>query len=448
MVLQNDRDAVASFLSRSELRVQKNFLGQTPLHLAFGNPDVVELLVQAGHDMDVTDKQGITPLMYASATENISTVQLLLTKGANPFLRDSKWERNFIDYAAVRGQWQLIIQALATIQTHYPQDDFDYFVYCAWMQLISCTRGRDDVWSRVMANLVSLPADCNTLFDDYHLEVQDNNLLHYVTDRDDAEVLVQHGFRSFNLPNSKGRTAIYSLAPKLNAQLTRFLLDHGTDLNHVDQQGHTVLFKLCQRLSYMGHKVWDALDSIRICLSGGLDVCSSDDCRCPCSPGGCFLPAAFDIASRNYIIPRQPSFVWGMEFLSIVEELKGLDDSKRVLLGFLRKSHFEKIDITHVCCCKGSRIPGSDSHSRKSMAEDDIDEIMDEEREFIAELETEMLLAASKPMGCLLSEWMVMLRDKYKEEYEKRDKKYKEYEKRKQRSGSHEASDMVSATIY
>jgi hypothetical protein len=198
----------------------------------------------------------------------------------------------------------------------------------------------------------------------------------------------------------------------------------------------------------MGHKVWDALDSIRICLSGGLDVCSSDDCRCPCSPGGCFLPAAFDIASRNYIIPRQPSFVWGMEFLSIVEELKGLDDSKRVLLGFLRKSHFEKIDITHVCCCKGSRIPGSDSHSRKSMAEDDIDEIMDEEREFIAELETEMLLAASKPMGCLLSEWMVMLRDKYKEEYEKRDKKYKEYEKRKQRSGSHEASDMVSATNY
>ncbi|KAJ0416246.1 hypothetical protein BJY00DRAFT_317017 [Aspergillus carlsbadensis] len=403
MVLQNNRDAVASLLSRSQLHTQKNFLGQTPLHLAVGNPDVVELLVQAGHDMDVTDKQGNTPLMYASATGNISTVQLLLSKGADPFLEDSKLERDFMEYAAVRGQWRLVINALATIRTHYPQEDFDYFVDWALTLLIAHTVGRDDVWSNVMANLVSLTSDCNTLFGDYHRGAQGNTLLHYVTNRDDAEVLVQHGFRSFNLANSKGQTAMYSLAPNLDAQLTQFLLDHGTDLNRVDQQGHTILFNLSRRLSYMGYKVWDALDSIRICLSEGLDVFLSDDCRCPCSPGGCFLPAVFDIAFRDYIMRGKPSFVWGMEFLSIMEELKGLDDSKRVLLGFL-----------------GSRIPGSDSYSRKSIAEDEIDEILDEEREFIAELEKEMLLAASKPMECLRSEWMVMLRDKYKEEYEKR----------------------------
>ncbi|KAL3468596.1 hypothetical protein BJX64DRAFT_295762 [Aspergillus heterothallicus] len=407
MVLRNDKKAVISLLSRPKLLTQKNFLGQTALHLAIGNLDVVQSLIDAGHDMNVTDRQGNTPLMYAAAIGDTSTVELLLSKGADPFLEDDRDARNFIAYAAFRGQWQLITHALMIIQSHYSQTDMDYFV---------------KLWAYIMT-------DCNITFYD-HRGTDDNNLLHYIATREDAEILVKHSFRLFNLPNSKGQTAMFSLAHMLDVELIKLLLDNGADIHHVYRKGRTILFSLFSRLSSSNHGIWDAVDSIKVCLCEGLDIFQSDECRCACSPGGCFLPAAFDLTFPCYSVRQKPSYVWGLELISLVEETKGLDDSKRVLLGLLRRAYSDKVEITHVCCHRGGGIPGSHYTTQALVPENDIDEILDEEMEFISVLEDEMLVLASKPMEHLRLKWMGMLREKYNEKVDEYGARKREYDAR------------------
>jgi hypothetical protein len=76
------------------LEEDRNFLGQTPLHLASVNRDISSLLLDAGHSIDTTDKHGITPLMYAAGMGNSEVVQMLILRGADTTISDTRWGRN------------------------------------------------------------------------------------------------------------------------------------------------------------------------------------------------------------------------------------------------------------------------------------------------------------------------------------------------------------------
>lgn len=436
IVLLGSPAFLASFLSRTSLNMEKNFLGQTPLHLGVRDVEIVRLLVEAGHDIDITDSQGITALMYAAAMGKTDVVQLLITQGANTLMQDLTWKRNFIAYAAARGNWELIMDALGTIQACYPPKAFQYFVTCALIRLLHCENWLKGTWSTYFARLIALLADTNIRFLDSHYDTADNNLLHYVSSEKDASTLVRHGFRLFNQPNSEGKTAIYTLSRILDSKLTRFLIDHGTDINVVDQKGHTVLFSLLRHLSTLDFRAWDIMDSIRMCLQERLRICSSDSCRCPCSPEGCSLAAAFHTSFRASIIIGAPSFVWALELLSLVEETMGPEDSKKLLLGFMRRMKSDQLGLTHVCCHRGQGLPW-DLFEPAVIPDEDVDDILDEEEEFISELEREMLTLASEPLESLKSKWMVMLRDRYCEEseaYRKRNKNYELHQTKRVRS--------------
>jgi hypothetical protein len=410
--------------------MEKNFLGQTPLHLGVRNVEIVHLLVEAGHHIDIPDGEGITPLMYAAAMGKTDVAQLLITQGANLLMRDLKWERDFIAYAAACGNWELIMEALATIQTCYPPKAFQYFISCALMRLLSRDTWLEDSWGSYFARLVALLADTNIKFHDSYHGTGDNNLLHYISTKEDAATLVQHGFRLFNQPNSEGRTAIYSLSRVLDSKLTRFLIDNGTDINVVDRRGHTVLFSLLRHLSTLHFRTWDIMDSIRICLYEGLPIFSSDGCRCPCSPEGCSLPAAFHTTFGNSIFGGgAPSSVWALELVSLVEETRGPETAQKLVLAFLRRMKSDQLGLTHVCCHRGQGIMRETSLEHAAIPDDDVDEILEEEEEFISELEYDMLSLASETLECLKSKWMVMLRDRYFEELEASEKRNKKTDK-------------------
>ncbi|KAL4760385.1 ankyrin repeat domain-containing protein [Aspergillus foveolatus] len=418
IVLLHHPTSVTSFLACSSLHTERNFLGQTPLHLAVRNVETVRLLVQSGHDMDIQDNHGITPLMYAAGMGETDVVRLLINQGANPFIRDNRWKRNFIDYAAARSHWPLIMDILDTVQESYPESVCQYFTCCALMRLISRETYLANEWSIYFAKLVGLCSDVNIRFGNPRDGTEDNNLLHFVSSHDDVKVLARHGFELFGQPNSAGKPAIFSLVPVLDATLTQSLLDYGININHVDHEGRTLLFPLLQHLQLLNFRTFDIMDSIRICLKANLDIFISDGCRCACSPEGCFLPAAFDITFVD-TMTKAPAFVWALEFLSLVEELRGREASKRLALGFLRRNCFERAGITHVCCHRGNNVLSWElPWPRKHMTEADIDEILDEEEEIIANLEEEMLPLTHKTLECLRSEWILMLKEKHKERLE------------------------------
>ncbi|KAL4976301.1 hypothetical protein BDW66DRAFT_159847 [Aspergillus desertorum] len=429
IVLLDSPTSVTSFLSRSSLHMERNFLGQTPLHLAVHDVETVRLLVQSGHDMDIQDNHGITPLMYAAGMGKTDVVCLLIKQGANLFIRDTRWKRNFIDYAAARSHWRLIMDILDTVQDCYPKSVFQHFICCALMRLITReTRLPNNTWSTYFAKLVGLCSDVNIRFGNRRDGTEDNNLLHFISNNEDVKVLARHGFELFGQPNSAGEPAIFSLVPVLDATLTQSLLDYGININHVDHEGRTLLFPQLQQMKRLNSSTFAIMDSIRVCLNAGLDIFLSDGCRCPCSPGGCFLPAAFDITFVD-IITCAPAFVWALEFLSLVEELRGREDSKRLILGFLRRNCFGRAGITHVCCHRGNNVLNwwKLLWPRKHMTEADIDEILDEEEELIANTEEELFPLTHKTLECLRSEWILMLKEKHDEQLELTRRKERNY---------------------
>ena len=64
--------------------------GRTPLHYAakYANEEFVEACCNAHAQIDAYDKAAMTPLLLAAEAGNLSLVQLLIQKGANPLLTD------------------------------------------------------------------------------------------------------------------------------------------------------------------------------------------------------------------------------------------------------------------------------------------------------------------------------------------------------------------------
>jgi uncharacterized protein YgiM (DUF1202 family) len=97
-------DLVRSFLDHGANIEVKNKLGATPLIFASvkGHPQVVKLLLERGADVNVKTTTGITPLMAATTAGNAEAVKLLLEKGADASAKDQKG-RTALDLAEATG---------------------------------------------------------------------------------------------------------------------------------------------------------------------------------------------------------------------------------------------------------------------------------------------------------------------------------------------------------
>ncbi|KAH7011068.1 hypothetical protein EDB80DRAFT_890962 [Ilyonectria destructans] len=115
-VLSCSTDVVERWITRSQ-KDERNFLGQTPLHLAVLKPHHLASLVRSGHKVDAVDNYGITALMYAAAMNQEESLMKLLEAGARPDIKDTRFGRTFLHYAAIRNHWNLMIPVLDKIGT-------------------------------------------------------------------------------------------------------------------------------------------------------------------------------------------------------------------------------------------------------------------------------------------------------------------------------------------
>ncbi|KAH7007456.1 hypothetical protein EDB80DRAFT_457730 [Ilyonectria destructans] len=408
-VLFDSPESVRKWTSRSN-KDERNALGQTPLHLAISNPQYLRILIHAGYELDARDNYGITPLMYAAATDKEEAVMALVDAGSDLSARDTQWKRTFVCYAALRQHWKLILNVLNSIEDHAGKRAAESWAEFATILFLAVY---PDLLGSSGVSLDQLLAKCGTVNRIYNAsEDQKNNcLLHDIRSPTDFEALLSNGFKLVNHVNSAGQHPAMVAANRCNSALVSRLLAYGTDINLKDIFHKTSLCYVLQKLqtSFPGHSLSIAMDTLRVLLTNDADVLSRDNCRCPCSPQGC-LPSAMlnHYTYQVFGYTRVP--LWSLEWLSLVSEHRGDNEAKTILQSFIRRAKHAEMGMTHVCCQREQGYAFQRIFQKKPIPDDDIDDIIDEESEFIDILESEMNQSSKKEYNALLDDWIVQIK--------------------------------------
>ncbi|KAI5456369.1 hypothetical protein BGZ63DRAFT_496357 [Mariannaea sp. PMI_226] len=450
-VLSSDTEVVRTWAARSR-KDERNFLGQTPLHIAVLQPHHLETLIQSGHTVDAVDKYGITPLMYAAAMDQEESIMKLLEAGAAPHITDTLFKHCFLQYAAARGHWHLMIPILEKVKLLAVQD---YAKGLAKLVVILSHIRYPDWFGTRCFSLDQILDQCGSVnFTCGKFESQDNTLLHYVKTVAEVDALLKHGCSLINYENSTRRTPLLSALAKpiCKSDLIERLMDAGANINHKDHFSHTPLYYAFDRLqdSRSPVEASESISKVLALVTRGADCMAKDDCRCSCSPGGCF-PAAALGHSVDIAWGRARLSIWSLEFLSILLEEKGENVAKPNLLSFIRKAKHSELDMKHVCEHPNVNF---DQLSRfRKMSDDDIDEILDEESEFIEILESEMSQCYEQTYEELLDVWGIQIKvslDKACEEAELHNTYIKERRKTTQRASytvDYERDEYIGGTV-
>lgn len=90
-VIDDNYSMVNTLLSHGAKPDIKSILEETPLHLAIKRRrliDIIEMLIEKHDDVDVTDMEGNTPLIWSCMCNDATVSTLLLKKGADPNRRN------------------------------------------------------------------------------------------------------------------------------------------------------------------------------------------------------------------------------------------------------------------------------------------------------------------------------------------------------------------------
>ena len=189
---------------------RKGYLAMTPLHGAapYGSPEMIEVLLAAGAEVDAVDERGRTPLMgldFSSNSDwekNLAKVAILLKAGADPDRKD-EFGRAVLHNAAADGG-PLLVRVLA-----------------------------------------EGGADVNVLDDEGQTPLMLLNKYRHDQARDlvKAEILLKAGADP-RLKSRSGHTVLHAAASGGNLDLARMLVAAGADVNAATEDGRTPLMNL------------------------------------------------------------------------------------------------------------------------------------------------------------------------------------------------------------
>ena len=201
-------EMVSIFLSLSpEVNKGEELGGQTPLHLACGRKDgieIVSLLLKYSAEIDSRDKDNRTPLHHTCLTNgDPSLVSLLLDHSADVDARDLKNRTPLFYGCALRTTEAVSILLSNLAEVNARDDDLRTPLH------VASGRGTSELVSRLLSHSAEVNAKdackCTPLsFAEWH---EDN--------ADIVRILIEHGARRLIKTSSKPEFHIYGVAPFL-----------------------------------------------------------------------------------------------------------------------------------------------------------------------------------------------------------------------------------------
>ena len=393
---------------------------QSALHFAVSRPQHLQCLLEAGANTNARDWNGRTPLMYAATSGSIDVTISLLRGGADPWSKDSLFgKEDFIHYAVHQDHWKLVMAALDYLRQsgQYSIEQVQSLLNVAIV--LWATENRQERSSSNFKKLLNWGADPEVLFKERWKDQQTethNKLLHCISNSTDFDILICSGFRGFNHSNSIGHHPLMKIATLCDSGLLWKCIKSGSQVDHQDYEGRTALHVSLEELcdSFMqteqdqSQHQSGAIECAKALLQANAGPFLGDFCQCACSKSGC-TPAHILLKNHRYFrkySSRYPfaQYIWTFEWLHSLEVVKGFEFGKQCLLDMLRVAKFEEMGLTHTCCRKVNR-----RGLWQALDDDEVLEIMDEEKEMIADLEMQMREIEHGLGSDLENTWMTRL---------------------------------------
>lgn len=402
-IMANDKNQIGQLLQESFSLLERNYLGQTALHLAVIRPKLLANLVARFDNLDVDEpaRHGVTPLMYAATYGEDVSVITLLRAGADLCKRDDLNKCNFLDYALGRENWNVLDRTIQDCKLLYSPSRSQSIVDYVTVRLLRDFRPLDR--GTHLRRLLSLGADPNVTCPD------GSTLLHHVWDSDEAEALFEAGYRRINDPDERGVLPLMKLVRHSCLVLVEKCLERGASVSDQDDRGWTVLHYAvqvlrCKLLYPHGHQLYheetrragDVVAVIRLLLRHGADPRARDYCPCACSQAGC-TPTTVLLGKGGSISTEHHGNIWTLEWLQVISETVSKRVCRGVLVEMVRAMRFTLTELVHVCC----------QRSRYSRVEDDdINNILDEQSVEIQELDESLEILATSEISDYTKSWI------------------------------------------
>lgn len=216
-----------------------NFVNQDRLFLpitvasVLGNSHAVRLLIQAGAEVNRSDRFGNSPSYYATVRDDKETIELLLSAGANIEHRRSDGE-TLLETALIWNSHNAI-RELAKAGANLNQEyDGESILHTA-VKFNSTEVVRALIESG--ADISRTDSSGNTpLHHAIRLSLRSEDDLCYLVD-----MLLPTGSESINFGNSQGNTPLHEAAARGNKCVVEKLLLAGADVTHENRDGATAL---------------------------------------------------------------------------------------------------------------------------------------------------------------------------------------------------------------
>lgn len=362
----NNYDAVKAILSPdppSDI-FNKNFRGQSALHLAVRNPGIVSLLLDAGYssEVDPTDQHGMTPLVYATAYGAVESTKMLLMAGADPYHRDELTGMGMWYYAISCQQTEFIQEVLGFYMATNSKMARTALEICLWIRMIHREPYLEDlsiIWRntpyRTLEYLLQLRSTQRLSF------YQNLSLLHFCRDDNEARLLLTYSCDGINRQNNRGYTPMMVISRHTApADALGMLVEQSADVETQDNHGMNALHHLTT--STMDRTFWDLygkenltnwLDATAVLLSAGGNINQRDNCSCPCSSDGCSPIRAIFWKDDNSFHSRKnalEAIPWILELFLVLSHSGQERSLAQAVLDLHRYQTFEEWGMIHTCC--------------------------------------------------------------------------------------------------
>lgn len=334
------------------------------------------------------DLGGKTPLEYAAAYGSTESILILLKSGARPVRGQ---DIPFLRTACHMGQWELLSEAVAFFRNN--KTFSESFVQRQLKDLMLVAMDMWDGKSNILHVFLGLGVDTRIVSRD------GNTPLYFANSAANVVALFPTASEYINDTNNDGWTALMTSIGHRPLEVSKAIVQRGCNINHQDTMGlsalHIASELIARSVRSVSHKpdheftrsMSSIFAVIAMLIAEDADPFSRDKCRCACSDGGCspitlVLDRIPSIHKSDY--PRSPRYIWGFEWLLTLSDLRGEAIARKALLDLIRFKEFQKAELTHVC-----------TSDHEPMFEgyfdgDEIDEILDEEKEIIWQLEKTM----------------------------------------------------------